>query len=219
MKHGPKFNGEDGEWWYGVKGRRYRVDKRTCATCGDSFVIHKSSTTPFCSRGCWRADCKRCGKTFARRTPRVVYCSDDCKYGTAECEECGGAFQVTKQSAGRFCSTECHYEHTIPTGSLRSSGLDGYVLVKVPPGIPGARGSATMRRWMSQHRHVMQQHLGRPLLPKEEVHHKNGVRDDNRIENLELWAKSQPAGQRVEDLLAWARSIIDTYEGMNGVTP
>lgn len=93
----------------------------------------------------------------------------------------------------------------------------GYVRVWIAPDDPAypyATAISKSSRYMLEHRLVMSRLLRRPLTKDETVHHLNGVKNDNRPENLELWSKSQPSGQRVVDKIAWAREILLLYRNI-----
>lgn len=93
---------------------------------------------------------------------------------------------------------------------IRSSGEGTYqfgykILTK------NGHPNSNKRGRILEHVFVMSEHLKRPLHKHENVHHLNGIRDDNRIENLELWSRSQPPGQRVEDKIKWAKQFLKEY--------
>ena len=105
-----------------------------------------------------------------------------------------------------------------PTAHRRIERLihDGYVFVWVPDHPRANPNSGRVR----EHILVMEESLGRHFLSGEEVHHKNGDRADNRLQNLELWTKSQPSGARVTDKVEWAVELLRLYapERLNSTT-
>lgn len=87
-----------------------------------------------------------------------------------------------------------------PVITARHQLATGYVDARVE--------TPTGPTWMREHRAVMSALLRRPLRQGENVHHRNGIRDDNTPDNLELWTRPQCAGQRVDDIIDW---IIRAY--------
>lgn len=76
---------------------------------------------------------------------------------------------------------------------------------------PGHPNCTSKHGLIGEHTYIMSEYLGRPLIKGESVHHKNGIRHDNRLENLELWDKRQPTGQRVKDKIKFYKEFLEQY--------
>ena len=107
---------------------------------------------------------------------------------------------TNKHDAKGYCKKHYYRFKTYgdPSISLRNLPGEGHVNKF------GYRELSIDGRRVLEHRLVMEQDIGRELYAHENVHHKNGIRLDNRISNLELWDKPQPNGVRVDDLIEWA---------------
>lgn len=121
---------------------------------------------------------------------------------------CGGHYSRWKRDgdAGVTPLAEAGGNHpNYGTGINTTS--DGYIRLLKPE-----HPNASQKGYVQEHHLVMEKMIGRYLVSPENVHHINGVRDDNRPENLELWSVSQPPGQRVTDKVTWAKELLSLYE-------
>lgn len=188
----------------GIKAKWERKETRNCPVCKEYFVAMRDRIS----------------------NPFPVYCSRSCRFESKRkrvdvvCKHCGKDFWVhacradnrrRRGTEAQFCSKACKHAYwRLGNAPLTGTGkpylsADGYVLVSMPthPEVIARKGRGVRNNRMREHRIVMEEHLGRVLLPNENVHHKHGDRTDNKIENLELWVKIQPSGQRVSDLIEY----------------
>lgn len=161
--------------------------------------------------------CKVCGKEATRRTPWAKYCDYRCQKKwhdgrrRAETKKDPVKLEKYRLYCRNYRRKRAGIDVSLPamrkppgTGHLDKNG---YVILHRP----GHPNCTTKGGKIAQHTFVMSEYLGRPLMKHENVHHKNGIRSDNRIENLELWTRKQLSGGRVEDKIQSCIEFLDTY--------
>lgn len=200
------------------KGERYYTCKCKCGTVRDVKAYHlKNGGTKSC--GCFvketmsklkRIDIE--GYKFGKLTPIKRVPNKNSKHlnhWLCNCD-CGNEVIASTSALrnGKHKSCGCirkgEENHNWKGGRITTKF--GYVK-KYAPEHP-----KKITNYVLEHRLVMEEILGRYLEPNEEVHHINGIRNDNSKENLELWVKSQPPGQRVDDMIEFCYNFLKKYK-------
>lgn len=107
------------------------------------------------------------------------------------CPHCGEIFRPSR-AISKYCSNPCRWAnnggHNRKEEMWRKPDKKGYIT-----GTVWIDDETQIK--VRQHRWIMERHIGRKLLPDEDVHHKNGIKHDNRIENLEIIDHAEHARQ------------------------
>ena len=149
----------------------------------------------------WDKTCTVCG---------VVYFNKSSVSRSRYCKPCGYKINVNNHRIANRIKYGIPLDKPI-VGKKRNG--EGYICpqgYKWFSNIDHPNAYSKLKR-IGEHTLVLTKHLGRSLTKNESVHHKNGIRNDNRIENLELWHRGQPAGQRLEDKIKWAKDFLSKY--------
>lgn len=145
--------------------------------------------------------CLKCGKK--KKPYQKKYCSMNCHYQAKRelrpeanriCLQCGSKFRTNpayikrRKRAGIFCTRKCLNIYNLSHLKI-AIGKDGYKRIY----------------YRREHRVVMEKHLGRMLLKSEHIHHINGIKTDNRIENLLLISNSNHGKIHVKNNKFWEK--------------
>lgn len=169
---------------------------RVCAliSCGHTYLVDITngavSSRRYCTHKCKMLDA---GRRKRRRKAKLECTYKGCKRSQLSAGLCSTHYRRNKD--GEDMDAPIRASHKRRPGYRRKSSA-GYIIID----------------GRSEHRMIMERHIGRKLSPDETVHHRNGVRHDNRIENLELWANRHPKGYRVKDKIQWCLDFIARYQ-------
>jgi hypothetical protein len=200
----------DKKLYYQEYHRKNYVKKESaCALCGVVSFLGRKKYCASCAQKIPNR-CIECGQDFVAKA-KYKSCPK-CTYHLYK-KRSPESFAAMREKRNKNYNKKLRVkkglpiDHVFPKGPRGLGYLNkkGYLLVcyKHP-----STGRAERKY---QHVLVMQNYLGRELFVHETVHHKNGVRNDNRLENLELWSKAQPAGQRVTDKLEFYKEFLEQY--------